>query len=280
MLHFGNIGTVDSGLFIRLIRVSWSANHSRSDPMHSGSPPRNGDEKGLKRLWPCETWSLQVWAVDKLPLTRWDFHRITAASGSTEDESGKTEENIQRAAAVRRKMPGWCPGSEVSPGGSHEPKWPLVTTKARRVASLTAQTLFALWPPFLESLPWVYVSSGNTIKKHKISTPSFHWRCNWQHQNMKRTSAYRNIPRSGGRDCSVAYIYSGERVCSLARRQVGNKIASCAFRASAASASPSTQLLLFCQEPLCFPEERKLFHFQPLFARECERRSCGNIRLF
>lgn len=52
------------------------------------------------------------------------------------------------------------------------------------------------------------------------------------------------------------------------------------FRVCSARPSPSTQPLLFCQELLCFPEERKLFHFHLLSASECERRSFSNIHLF
>lgn len=50
------------------------------------------------------------------------------------------------------------------------------------------------------------------------------------------------------------------------------------FRGGGAGPCSSTQLLLFCQELLCFPEKRKSFHFHLLCVSECERRSFSNIQ--
>ena len=81
---------------------------------------------------------------------------------------------------------------------------------------------------------------------------------------------------------SVSFFLSTlESVCLLAFNKSSRRLDGflCLW-ANVAEPSPSLQLLLFCQELLCFPGERKLFHFQLLSLPECERRSFSNIRSF
>lgn len=66
----------------------------------------------------------------------------------------------------------------------------------------------------------------------------------------------------------------------LLTARAGGWSVSCVCGGNVAGLSHSPPALLFCQELQCFPEERKLFHFQLLSAPECERRSFSNIRSF
>ncbi len=73
-------------------------------------------------------------------------------------------------------------------------------------------------------------------------------------------------------------------VCTCVRALLtawaGSRTVSCVCERALSAPSPSPAMLLFCQELQCFPEERKLFHFQLLSGPECERRSFSNIRSF
>ena len=82
-------------------------------------------------------------------------------------------------------------------------------------------------------------------------------------------------------DCACVCVFFFACVCPCAFNSSSRRLERflCLW-ASVGQLSPSSLALLFCQEQQCFPEERKLFHFQPLSPPECERRSFSNIRSF